>query len=341
MKQEKPDVFNTLSLYPTVGEELSGILYRRNLPASKANKLLKLKGPIEAVTAFKETELQAISDFLDAPEIAVYLAKFQSKYAEISDACQIIFRHRTQTWNQLAHLYDFMMPGDFRGRDKLDDVLQFLEIRDDEDVLRTATQRLVTYRINSIKTDKINVYAWLKKGEEVVKKQTTPPYDRQKLIEWLDNREWSGQLSQPEYLLRLPKIFLALGIRFVATDRLPNTLCGALRWFAGTPLIQIESPEKNLAEFWFTLFHFLGHVLNQERRNVFHNTMDLSVTSRKKSEREANAIAFQYLFNGFTLRPYILRHPQADSYPAFLKATADRFGVHEMFVDYCIKQRPS
>lgn len=48
-------------------------------------------------------------------------------------------------------------------------------------------------------------------------------------------------------------------------------LYGATRWIAGHPVIQLSLLRKTDDQFWFTLFHELGHVLLHGEKELYLN----------------------------------------------------------------------
>lgn len=136
-----------------------------------------------------------------------------------------------------------------------------------------------------------------------------------------------AQLSvQPDWVKKVKKHLVDLGIAFVVLEHLPGTFLdgAAMKRKDGTPVIALTLRHDRVDNFWFTLLHEFAHIcchLNDERTAILD---DLDVAAESEVEAEADAFAIEALIPKKYWDGYIY----AESSGEELKATADRAGVH-------------
>jgi HTH-type transcriptional regulator/antitoxin HigA len=146
------------------------------------------------------------------------------------------------------------------------------------------------------KIDQNAVAAWLRIGELVLQKITENnlslvEYNEDLFIKQLP--EIKRMTRQPDCVEKLPAKLLKCGIILVYSPYLPATyVSGALRWFGGRPLIQINNHFQTADSFYFSLFHEFAHMVLHDKRAEY---VDYGETEKEKYEKEANAWAGETL----------------------------------------------
>lgn len=167
---------------------------------------------------------------------------------------------------------------------------QFFRGRQEEGLLAFNRQ-------TSGKNTKVNlaaVHAWRCRVLDCAEALQLPPYDEAVLSEaFFQQLKAMSQLSNGPILVqqRLHEV----GIAMVIEKQLPQTyLDGAAMWHPkGFPVVALTLRYDRLDNFWFTLFHELGHVkkhLNPKDGECFIDT-DIDARSEKAIEREADQFA--------------------------------------------------
>jgi Zn-dependent peptidase ImmA (M78 family) len=92
----------------------------------------------------------------------------------------------------------------------------------------------------------------------------------------------------------LPAICAKAGVCVVRTKEIPlAAVSGAARWLTkDKALIQVSFKYKTDDQFWFSVFHEIGHILLHGRRQFF---VDYGMRDDTEEEREANAFAREVL----------------------------------------------
>ncbi|WP_140384424.1 ImmA/IrrE family metallo-endopeptidase, partial [Elizabethkingia miricola] len=195
-------------------------------------------------------------------------------------------------------------------------------------------KNIALYKISNFKPDNFNLYSWLKKGERDFKKANLSLYHKNKLLQWLDNKEWKTEINNPNYFLNLPNIFRDFGVALIYTPYLTKTVYGCVRWFDNVPVVQISDKGKDLAMAWYVLFHELGHVIKHENDEIFEgNIEELSQAKINKKEKEANAFAYDYLFDGDSLRKFIFtRRGQSINGDDFIDLCSKKYNVDPILI---------
>jgi HTH-type transcriptional regulator / antitoxin HigA len=118
------------------------------------------------------------------------------------------------------------------------------------------------------------VSAWLRHGELKAAEIECLPFDAAKLRSALADIRALTQLDPMAFMPDLVEILAACGVALVMTPELPGThLAGAARWL--TPekaLVQLSLRHGTDDQFWFALFHELGHLLRSGPRSAFLDT---------------------------------------------------------------------
>ena len=108
-------------------------------------------------------------------------------------------------------------------------------------------------------------------------------------------RELTRHQSFPAAYRRLQERLEQVGVAFVAIDVIGDSrVSGATRWpRGGSALVQVSFRHGTDDQFWYTVFHELGHVLNGARRGLIVDQLtDLGAAEDAQTEEELAADDF-------------------------------------------------
>lgn len=139
------------------------------------------------------------------------------------------------------------------------------------------------------------VSAWLRRGELQAADLHAADYSEKRMKEALPKLK-SLMAKQPEgFFQQLQDICLEAGVKVVHTPCIHRApINGATRWLADTPLIQLSGRNKRSAEFSFTFFHEVGHILLHGKKDIFLEYPDSSDRDVQK-ETEADDFASKWV----------------------------------------------
>ncbi len=114
-----------------------------------------------------------------------------------------------------------------------------------------------------------HVATWLTVGERSVDLATLPPYDADGLRAALPGLR-TLTLSPGDAPARARQMLAQVGVALAFVPPVPSLgIYGATRWLDGHPLIQLSLLRKTDDQFWFTLFHEIGHVLLHSQQGLY------------------------------------------------------------------------
>jgi HTH-type transcriptional regulator/antitoxin HigA len=147
------------------------------------------------------------------------------------------------------------------------------------------------------------IAAWLRQGEIEATRSNCMPFDRERLIQTLDEVRKLTLESDPEkFIPALQTILAACGV-VVVFVRAPKgcPASGAVRWIAPQKArVQLSLRYKTNDHLWFTFFHECAHLLLHGKKMLFLEGTNMTGAD----EDEANAYARERLipeaaFNSF------------------------------------------
>ncbi len=142
--------------------------------------------------------------------------------------------------------------------------------------------------------------AWLRLGDIKAQESIVSLFNKQSLLDRLDEIKLLSTKGKKEYLPVLEKIFAECGIVLAYVPYLENThIQAATKWIAPEKaLIMIATCKgKDEGKFWFNLFHEIGHLLLHSKKE-FHIDLDGYNTSLE-TEKEADSFAQKMLIADF------------------------------------------
>ena len=144
--------------------------------------------------------------------------------------------------------------------------------------------------------DPAAVSTWLRLCEIEAESQgtTLAAYDHVGL-ETLVPKLRSLSVTPPDHFgMKLRELLAEVGVELVYVPEIKGARAyGATRWIHGHPVICLTLRGATDGNFWFTLFHELGHVLLHPHNEVFIQSKD--EISSSKAEEEANIYASDIL----------------------------------------------
>lgn len=148
----------------------------------------------------------------------------------------------------------------------------------------------VACRQSTIKSfDSIYLLVWIQIGLKKAREIQVREYDSDKVISNIENiRRLTLFEDQEKAREKLIKICNECGIIVNFEKSMPNTaIYGIAKWLnPTTPFIQISDRGKNVATFWFSFMHELGHIVYGRKRICLLDMVDGNI----ESEEEYRAI---------------------------------------------------
>ena len=154
----------------------------------------------------------------------------------------------------------------------------------------TSFNHLVSYRNTREFTTKsiVNSNIMLELAAKQAREETSTKLDRKRLERYLPALRELTRLSPDLFYPKLKEILLDCGIVLVGLPALPNAnLNGATKKFSnGSALLLLTDRNKASDIFWFSLFHEIGHILENE-----FSSDDGNSESYFRSEEKADQFA--------------------------------------------------
>ena len=133
------------------------------------------------------------------------------------------------------------------------------------------------------------VVSWLRKGSIDGEQIKTDSFEEEKVKELLPKLREMTLISEPnELMAKLQEELSKCGLAFVVTRNLKNApISGATRWVSSDKAIIQMSIRWNWADiFWFSLFHELGHIMLDSKKDFNVDLVNNKVNNSKESEAD-------------------------------------------------------
>lgn len=174
------------------------------------------------------------------------------------------------------------------------ELLAFFGVASMEALDATWSRGSVAYRREARSHDHApKLEAWLRIGERAAESDDDlSDFDATALYAMLPELRSCTRDEPASSIPTAIRMLRSAGVRVHLTPAIPGVgVHGATRWFRDAPLIQLSALRRSDDQFWFTLFHELGHVLLHSRTGLFLDA------DSSQWEDEANT------FGGDTLIP--------------------------------------
>ena len=133
--------------------------------------------------------------------------------------------------------------------------------------------------------------AWLRQGELKANSLNVPVYSESRLRKNIELLKDLMKEDADDVESKAKEICAEAGVKLIYTPSLPNSVVsGSTRWINGYPCIQLSENGIDRDDYWFTLFHEIGHVLLHGKKDIFLEQETQTEEERRKEE-EANAFA--------------------------------------------------
>lgn len=205
-------------------------------------------------------------------------------------------------------------------------VCDFLGVKEASEAYKMA----VNFRCSSRKEPDVpSKLAWIKRVEQLAKKQKSHPFNPEKLIEDLPKILSSSE--EIANISNLPEILSNYGIHFILVPQLPKTyIDGAAFYIGNSPVIALSLRYDRIDSFWFNLCHEISHILYGHRQSYLDVNLNDYETEGKEAissdeENEANERARNWLID-----------PRA--YQQFLRAVKGQYFSRQAITDFAKAQ---
>lgn len=141
--------------------------------------------------------------------------------------------------------------------------------------------------------------AWLRIGQRIIKKTQAPEFNRNKLINSIEDLRQLSFEKPEEYLLKIKKILLDCGVVLVYAPLFKNTYVqGATKWEGDNVFVMLKTTNQSEDKFWFNLFHELGHIVKHGKKDTYINLENGNDSEEK--EVQADRFAQKKLIPNFS-----------------------------------------
>lgn len=242
---------------------------RMDRPLKTINEITKGKAAITPETALQlELVLGIPASFWNNLEVRYreYLAR-----EEISQQFD-----READWTAQFPIQDMvqrkLLSETSSGGSRLSELLRFFGVSSPGGWERQWKNAAVSFRQSAaFESSPAAVSVWLRQGEVAAEKIECMPFDGEKLKRALSEIRSLTRMEPLGFRQRLIDILRSCGVALVFTHELQGThISGASRWL--TPekaLVQLSLRHRRDDQFWFTLFHELGHILYGNKRHTY------------------------------------------------------------------------
>lgn len=147
--------------------------------------------------------------------------------------------------------------------------------------------------------------AWLRLGKIKAQDTFIEPFNEKRLKSLLPVLRKLSNIKPEKYLPEIEKLLAGCGIVVVYMPKMTNThVQGASKWVANDKvLLMLNTNKRTEGQFWFNLFHEIGHILLHSKKEVF---IDFDKNGEKTDiEDEADTFAQKQLIPDFdTVRQF-------------------------------------
>ncbi len=263
---------------------------RTNRPMKTINEIVKGKAAITPETAIQlEVVLGIPASFWNNLE-----SRYREHLARIEANEQL---EREGNWIERFPIQDMirrqLLPKATSRAAQLDELLRFFAVSSPAAWDRHWKNAAAAFRQSPAFTASPHAVAvWLRLGEIAAGKLDCAPFDTEGLARALPEIRRLTRLNPLAFLEDLVDILRACGVALVLTPELTGThLSGATRWLSPSKvLVQLSLRHRSDDQFWFALFHELGHVVRSSRRQAYLDS-GTGGAGFDKDEEEADQFA--------------------------------------------------
>lgn len=260
---------------------------RLNRPLKTVNEIIKGKASITPETALQLEQVLGIP--------AHFWINLESQYREVM--LRIELRKRQQTLVTQSKVYPYHEMSSFGwikdtrdGVSRVGYLLSYFGVTSFDNIIEEAKLK-GAFRISAKhKYSMPAIASWLRKGSiDGGQIETTDIYSETKVKELLTRLRQMTFITEPNKLMaELKEEFRKCGIAFVVTRSLKNApIGGSTRWLGSDKaLIQMSLRWRWADIFWFSLFHEIGHILLDGRKEFNVDLISKKVDDAKEREKD-------------------------------------------------------
>lgn len=221
------------------------------------------------------------------------------------------------------------VPSVKKPAEKVDELLKYLNVSS----LNVLSQPdfLVNYRTavsNSSEKNRLNSNAWVQTALNIGSAYETNSFDLKKLRQKIPVIRRMTLQKPEQFVPELMDLFHTCGVSFVILPYLKNSgVNGAVKWVHKDKVIlAINNRRKYADTFWFSLFHEIGHVLQQK--------VAMLIVSRDVAEMDEVNQSLEMKADEFAQNTLIPAHDYAsfiqkdDFSESAIKAFSKAIGIH-------------
>lgn len=268
-----------LEVYNYTQQDLADKL---NLELKTVNEILNGKAPIMADTAIK---LEMIFD-VDA----IFWNNLEFNYRkELKEYEEQEFLE--YEYQEIKQVYKEMLKRNLvketkNKREMVENFKKFMEITK-IDNLQEEYYKVACRQANIKKFDMIYLMVWIQIGLKKAREEELKEYNKEKILSQIKEiRKLTFLDNQNEARKKLKEICNECGIIINYEKNMPNTaIYGISKWLnPTTPFIQVSDRGKNVATFWFSFMHELGHIIKGRKKMIFIDAEDKIIENEEDKQ---------------------------------------------------------
>jgi HTH-type transcriptional regulator / antitoxin HigA len=280
----------------TIGMSQSELAERIGRPKEKINGLIKGTEPLTIKTAI------LLERVLGIPA-SFWIERERQYQLELSKIEQQEFLINCIEWVKkfpvLALKKTGWLPDTKDKAEIADSMLKFFSVASPEQWNTIYLSEAVTaaFKISLSNTKSPHaISAWLRIGELKSKQLKLPEYNKQALLNALNDIK-KLVIKQPvDFLYQLQIRCIKCGVAVLYTPCLPKApIAGATWWIGNNPIIQLSGRYKTNDSFWFAFYHEAGHIIKHGKKEVFLEDVKGTPMDEAK-EKDADEFAQKQLF---------------------------------------------
>ena len=209
------------------------------------------------------------------------------KVRQENEDAQFVFIKEAERYPYAEMSNHKWVPKTSNQRERVSNLLSFFAVTDFRNIIEKGAFRISSKHAYSIPA----ITSWLRKGSIDGTSINTTGFDETRLRSNLSALRLLTKEANPNKMMKEIGLLLAsCGIAFVLTPSLKNApINGATRWLnSDKVLLQLSLRYKYADIFWFSLFHEIGHVLFENKKDF---NIDL-VKNFVEPEKEKKADKF-------------------------------------------------
>ena len=193
-------------------------------------------------------------------------------------------------------------------KEKVFNLLNFFKVSSLEFVQKTHPVAFRQSKQNNLSHE--SLATWLRCGEIDGIKIETKPFNKEKLIDSIQDLRLLTTKNASDIVKGLQKICGEAGVAVVFVPYFKNTFVdGATRWLSSDKaLIQVSLRGAYIDNFWFTFFHEIGHLLKHGKKDQFvefENKLINRELQEKEKEKEADDFAVKTLIPDVNFKQFV------------------------------------